>query len=227
MRKINFVTGELYHIMNRGVDKRIIFDNKEDVERFFLCLNELNTSNVTFGIKEIKRNNKFQHSVLEKIKDDDDKLVDFIGYNVLPNHFHFILRQRSEAGISKFLHKIQMAYTKYYNAKNTRSGGLFQGAFRAEHVDSNEYLLHLSAYVNLNHLLHVKFQHSVLETSSSIGQYIGDSNGIIKCDTGIILDQFESKNGYEKFMMDTLEDIRKRKVMLKELENDDINLINS
>jgi len=77
-------------------------------------------------------------------------LVEIIVYCLNPNHYHIILRQVSEGGVSKFMLKLSSGYSSYFNKKNKRSGSLFQGRFKAVHIDSNEYLLYLSAYVNKN-----------------------------------------------------------------------------
>lgn len=80
-------------------------------------------------------------------------MVKFIAYCINPNHYHFILQQVSEKGIEKFMQRLGMGYAKYFNNRRKRSGTLFQGKFKARHIDSNEYLLHVSSYVNLNYKL--------------------------------------------------------------------------
>jgi len=77
-----------------------------------------------------------------------DKLVDVVCYCLNSNHYHMILKQKSNDGIKKFMHKLGTSYTMYFNKKLKRSGSLFQGKFKSIHIDSNEYLLYLSAYVN-------------------------------------------------------------------------------
>ena len=105
MRDISFVEEKFYHIYNRGVDKRAIFIDKNDLDRFFKGIEQFNTLKV---IGEIGRG----HSV-----STDPKLVNVVAYCVNPNHFHFILEQVSGKGIEKFMHKIGMGYAKYFNTK--------------------------------------------------------------------------------------------------------------
>jgi len=81
-------------------------------------------------------------------------LVKIIAYTINPNHYHFILQQSIDNGISTYMHKIGTSYTKYFNLKYNRSGHLFQGKFKASHINSNERLLWLSAYVNGNAEIH-------------------------------------------------------------------------
>jgi len=68
-------------------------------------------------------------------------LVSFIAYSLSPNHYHFILRQEIDNGIVRFMQRLGIAYTMYFNNKNKRSGVLFQGSFKAVEIDSNEDLL--------------------------------------------------------------------------------------
>src|SRR6266481_8166134 len=129
MRELQFVETELYHIFNRGVDKRNIFKSTKDLERFIEGMHNFNT---TDKLGNIDRN----HSESEK-----NKLVDFVAYCLNPNHYHFIVRQRQERGIERFMHKMGMGYAKYFNIRHKRSGSLFQGKFKAVHLETNEQLL--------------------------------------------------------------------------------------
>lgn len=208
MRKVKFVNEEYYHIYNRGVDKRTIFESKEDLDRFFQSMDEFNVIEPIGSIyANTLRKNKFRHSVSK-----DEELVNFICYCLNPNHYHFLLKQLVDKGIEKFMHKLGMGYAKNFNSKYKRSGSLFQGKFKAVHIESNEYLLHLSAYVNLNYKVHNlnKFRHSVSKLyRSSWGEYIKDEKGFCKKD--IILDQFENTAEYEKFAENSLKNIKERK----------------
>src|SRR4051812_33091994 len=133
MRKTDLVTGEHYHIYNRGVDKRSIFEDRQDLERFYQSIKEFNSLEPIGSIFE----NSFEKERNTK------KLVDIVCYCLNHNHFHFILRQRSENGISEFMKRLG-GYTWYFNNRHKRSGALFQGVFKSSHIDSDEYLLHAS-----------------------------------------------------------------------------------
>jgi len=217
MRNLSFSVNEFYHIYNRGVDKRLIFMDKSDLDRFFECMDILNRESSIGSVRDIPR-----HGVSGK---EEPKLVRFVAYCLNPNHFHLILEQIAERGIERFMHKLGMAHSKYINAKYKRSGALFQGSFKAIRIDSNEYLLHVSAYVNLNDQVH-GYRHGV-STKSSWEEYVLDQNVSEFCKKDIILEQFKDKERYKKFAEDTLKDVMERKKLIKELEDDEAGLINT
>jgi len=220
MRKINFAEGEFYHIYNRGVDKRIIFENTKDLERFFLSMKEFNTISPIGSLYEksfIKK--RRLGSLASKFFKNDKNLVNFVAYCLNPNHYHFILEQTTENGIEQFMQRLGTGYTKYFNIKNKRTGSLFQGTFKAVHIDSNEYLLHLSAYVNLNDRVHQlgSSASKLVKSLSSWEEYLGKSETF--CKTDIILKQFKNRKDYEEYAKDTLSSILRRKDELVEIEN--------
>ena len=210
MRKIRFAKGEFYHVYNRGVDKRPIFLDVEDIKRFYQSMEEFNTKNPIGSIFE----NSFAKK--NKLGSGASKLVNFISYCLNPNHYHFILEQVLDNGIEKFLHRLGTGYTKYFNNKQKRSGYLFQGAFKSSHINSNEYLLHVSAYVNLNKRVH-KISDKNLSWSSW-NEYVGKTKNSF-CKKDIITGQFKSSEEYKNFAENSLVDILKRKEAEKEIEN--------
>ncbi|MBI2052724.1 MAG: transposase [Candidatus Ryanbacteria bacterium] len=139
-----------------------------------------------------------------------------------PNHIHMILRQVSNKGIEKFMHRLGTGHTKYFNGQYERSGALFQGTYRAIHIDSNEYLLHLSAYINLNNRVHQLGSLASKLVRSSWDEYFKNGknrkvySGI--CKKSIILGQFSSIKEYKEFADDSLGDILRRKGLYRELE---------
>ena len=205
MRKIPLVEGEYYHIYNRGVDRRSIFQNQADLSRFFESIKEFNRVDPIGSI--------FVHS-FKKNKKNDKKLVEIIAYCLNPNHYHFILRQLVENGISEFMKRLSGGYTQYFNLKRKRDGALFQGKFKSSHIDSDEYLLHASVYVNLNNRFNDK---PAVLSKSSWEEYVGKERDCI-CNTGIVLEKFRNKKEYEELALLSLEDIIKRKEWEKELE---------
>lgn len=230
-RKTPFVEGEFYHIYNRGVDKREIFSDVADLTRFFRSMEEFNTLEPIGSIYEnsfakntqassiFSHSTQFGHRMSKSGGIINLKLVNFICYCLNPNHFHFILEQVYERGIEKFMQRLGNGYTKYFNNKHKRSGVLFQGGFKSIHIDSNEYLLHLSTYVNLNDRVH-QLGHpmsKLVRSRSSFGEYLGKNTENF-CKKDIILDQFDDVVEYKTFAESSLQDIIERKSLKKELE---------
>jgi putative transposase len=209
MRKTKLVEGEIYHVFNRGVDKRIIFSDQKDSERFFLSMQVFNCVEPVGSLHE----ERFRKDKIKK------PLVNFIAYNLLPNHFHFLLEQVAPNGISEFMKRLLGGYTWYYNKKHKRSGSLFQGTFKSSHINSNEYLLHASVYVNLNDRVPLGGLTAKWGKSSWEEYVVGKkTNESICTKKNIVLEQFRSKKEYKKFALSSLEDIRLNKEKCKELE---------
>ncbi len=147
-RKTSFVEGEHYHIYSRGVEKRRIFTNEKDHHRFIALLYIMN-QDVPF-----RMDNFLQHHKLTKIFQEErgKKLVSILGYCLMPNHFHLILYEHKENGISKFMSKLLTAYSMYFNTKYERSGPLFTHPFRSEHINNESQYMYIFSYVHLNPL---------------------------------------------------------------------------
>jgi putative transposase len=141
-RKIVFSSGEYYHLYNRGVEKRELFFEDSDRDRFVRLL-FLANSNRSFVFRLV------QGQPLNEI-DIGAKRVAIGAYVLMPNHFHILVKEVDEGGISDFMEKLQTGYSMYFNKKNERVGPLFQGRFKAQHVADNEYLKYLFAYIHLN-----------------------------------------------------------------------------
>ncbi|MDR3558802.1 MAG: transposase, partial [Candidatus Pacebacteria bacterium] len=141
-------------------------------------------------------------------------LVDIIAYCLNPNHYHFILKQNKDKGIEKFMQKLSTSHTMYFNKKYQRSGALFQGRYKSIHIDSNEYLLYLSCYVNANHFIHG--YNSVEDWPyCSYPDYLGKRNGKL-CGKEMILGQFDNDfSQYEKYLNDNALHFKEKKEMEK------------
>ncbi|MCX6712475.1 MAG: transposase [Candidatus Vogelbacteria bacterium] len=214
MRKVSFCDGEIYHIYNRGVEKRNIFTDQADLKRFIDSVNLFNDIELAGSF--------YEQSLLTKrgkIK-KPEKLVEIICFALNPNHFHFLLKQTKEKGIEKFMHRLGVGYSLYFNKRHKRSGHLFQGVFKSKHVDSNEYLLDLSVYVNLNDKIHrLDSEISQLSLTSWL-QFIEikAKKQPIKICNEIIIEQFKNTKEYKEFAEDKLPDFWENKDLKKELE---------
>ena len=145
IRKVNFVEGEYYHIYNRGNSKQRIFHNDEDYKRFIELL-YISNSNINFNLFDLKRNFHFNVFSVE----NKNRIVALGAYCLMPNHFHLLITQIEEGGITKFMQKLSTAYSMYYNRKYRRTGSLFEGKFKSEHINKERYLKYIFSYIHLN-----------------------------------------------------------------------------
>lgn len=145
-RKFKFLPDEYYHVYNRGTDKRIIFDDINDYERFLILLYLVNNE------KSINLRLQSQTFAKRLHSERGTQIVDICGYVLMPNHFHLLITPIFEDSIPLFMQRLSTAYVMYYNQKNGRKGSLFQGTYKAKHVDGDNYLQHLLAYIHLNPL---------------------------------------------------------------------------
>jgi REP element-mobilizing transposase RayT len=220
MRKTEFVDGEYYHIYNRGVDKRDIFIDDKDYKRFLLSMNLLNNEKAVGSIRDRLKLLKERERIVANRASNPvgtgveslfavKPLVTIVAYCLNPTHYHFILKQNTENGITEFMKKIGSGYTSYFNKKHKRSGSLFQGRFKSVHIDSNEYLLYLTTYVNKNNYIHGYDNENWIYSSEL--DYIGKRNGNL-CDREIILGQFNNDcKKYEEFMKENVLYLKNKK----------------
>lgn len=139
---------EWYHCYNRGVDKRKIFDSKTDYERFLLLMYVCN-SDTPVHISNMK-DHRLETVIADKKLKRGDPLTEVGAYALMPNHFHFVLKEIKSGGIALFMQKILTGYTMYFNKKNERTGALFASTFKSRHVNDDRYLKYLISYVHLN-----------------------------------------------------------------------------
>lgn len=138
------VTNEKYHIYNRGVDKRDVFMDKFDYLRFYQTLHLFNCVEPTQNYRLAKNSHESTKQLLVRIH----------AYSLLKNHFHLIIEQVCDNGISEFMKRIGGGYTNFFNEKYNRSGALFQGKYKKVHIENDNQYNYLFAYVNENHFVH-------------------------------------------------------------------------
>jgi len=136
---------EWYHCYNRGVDKRQIFDNEDDANRFMMLLYLCNSSKpvALYDMHKPELQKAFQ-------EDRDDSLVAIGAFCLMPNHYHLLIKEIIDGGITSFMRKIGTAYTMYFNAKYERVGHLFCGQFRSRHVMNDRYFQKVLQYIHCN-----------------------------------------------------------------------------
>ncbi len=166
-----FYKGGYYHVYSRGSEKRVIFLDRADRDRFLLRLKEYKT----------------------------DHGVSILCYCLMPNHYHFLLRQDTNKPVSKFIHKLNLSYAMYFNKRYERVGPLFQGRFKAKLIEKDEYLVHLSRYIHLNPLELVGLQSLENYPWSSLHCYIERKNDS-PVDTDDILSYFGKGNSFLDYL---------------------------
>jgi REP element-mobilizing transposase RayT len=217
MNRKPFVIGEFYHVFNRGVDKRNIFSDEYDLVRFLESMIVFNSIEPIGSIYEHSFN---KEKLLGSSTPKSERLVNIVAYCLISNHFHLILEQVAEKGISEYMRRLGVGYTNYFNLREERSGCLFQGTFKSRHVTTDEYLLHLSAYVNLNDQVH-QFGNQLGSstpklTRSSWEEYVGEVKLPI-CEKDVILGRFKNAGEYKKYAESALVTMMERKKNEKEL----------
>lgn len=216
-RKLPLVTKELYHILNRGTGSIPIFKVKYDYQKFIQTFCYYQNAAPPVRLSQINRlligeRNK----LLKKPKEQKNFLVEIIAYCLMPNHYHFVLKQLKDGGIFNFIRLFTNSYSRYFNTKYKRKGGLFEGRFKAVRIKTDSQLLHLSRYVHLNlysSFLVKDIKNLLKYPFSSLPEYIGSSKTNI-CNKEIVLGQFSNLKEYKKFVLDqadyqrTLEEIK-------------------
>ncbi len=210
IRKITIVSNEYYHIYNRGNSKQKIFHDKYDYDYFIKMLFIANGEE------------KFKLSFLDGDVYDEDRgnqIVIIEAYVLMPNHFHILITQKEEKGISNFMHKVLSGYSHYYNKKYERTGTLFEGKFKAEHAANNRYLKYLFSYIHLNpvKLIDSEWKEKGIKDKQQVLDYLKDYKfssyqdylGVIRRENrilgrGILSDSFSIKNEFQKEIFDWL-----------------------
>lgn len=150
MQRPEFITEQIYHVYNRGVEKRTTFTNQKDYMRFAHDIFEFNDEapalNTAYHLQNLSKSDFGKKRKPRKL------LVEVLCFCLMPNHYHFLLLQKVDGGITEFMRKIGTGYTNYFNTKYERVGPLFQGKFKAVRIEKQRHLLYLPHYIHLNPL---------------------------------------------------------------------------
>lgn len=233
--KPQFENNEIYHIYNRGVEKRNVFTETRDYFRFINSLSEFNDinpalpSNVRYAIRNPSKitSQNLQALCLEvqplNIGPVPQPLIEILAFCLMPNHYHLLAKQLVNNGVVKFMHKLGTGYTVYFNQKNERVGSLFQGRFKAVLIEREEHLNYLPLYIHLNplDLTNYKWREGKLRSPkealdfladykwSSYNDYInnrGNFSSVIKKD--LLLDVFGGKENIKKSTLEFINSLK-------------------
>lgn len=142
MRLFPFVSGQYYHIYNRGVDKRTVFLRYGHYRRF--------TTTIDTILKTGSATQRPYYNQSLALKSALKSKACIVAYCLMPNHYHFLLKQITDGGITEFMHKLDTSYTKYINLNLHRTGRLFENTFKAKHIENDAMFLHVTRYIHLN-----------------------------------------------------------------------------
>jgi len=203
MRKTQFVPEEIYHLCGRGNEKQKLFLDARDYARFlFLILyfqGNVSINHISGYVSFFVKRRAFDIS--KKLKDKllAKRTVELVAFAIMPNHFHIIVEESEENGISEYMQRVLTAYAKYFNTKYKKSGHVFQGPFRAVHIEDNEQLMYTSAYVHRNPREIKGWKHKEhTYLWSSYQDYLGENRWGEFLKPDIILEQYGNTNEYKK-----------------------------
>ncbi len=233
MKNPQFINNKIYHVFNRGVEKREVFLDTQDYARFIHSLFEFNDKALTINTHRSFNPNDPMFGVrLPTLEKEPRKLlVEILIFTLMPNHFHLLLKQLVEGGISKFMQKIGTGYTNYFNKKYERVGSLFQGKFKAVDIIENAHFIHIPHYIHTNSLdikdvrsqtPNIEEQMKFLEDYkwSSFQDYIGKKNFPSVTQREFLLDFWGGSEKYKKETKEWLKDWKDNSRKIKEITLD-------
>lgn len=206
-RKVVLAPEQIYHIFNRGVAALPIFLNLKSYVRFLDLVGYYRFANTPFSFSQLMSLPKEEkEKILAGLRKENAIHVEILAYCLMPNHFHFLLKQVTDKGISAFMTNLQNSYVKYFNIKNERAGPLFQSMFKAVIIETDEQLLHVSRYIHLNPSTAYVIEPENLEDYkwSSLNSYLDKNfnSADYFVNPKIVLSFFKRREDYEKFVLD-------------------------
>jgi putative transposase len=197
-----------YHIYNRSISNHDLFQKPNHYHRF-----ERTASYYLLAIPPtsfsfyIRLGNQTQQEIQTKLI-NMPRICTLISFVLMPNHYHFIVRQEQDGGISNFIRKLSNSYTRYYNTANKRKGPLFQGPFKAKLIATDEQLIHLSRYIHLNPVVAgLTSKHQVFDYPySSLSQFLNNiPSSLLTINPSPVLSHFNSATDYHSFVSEQID----------------------
>jgi putative transposase len=170
-----YVKNGYYHIYNRGVEKRKIFLDKQDYAVFISYLKQYllpkDEKALNEKLSDPKTSSKERDKALKLLRMNNfAKEVALLAYCLMPNHFHFFIKQNRPESIDRFMQSLATRYTTYFNKKYKRVGSLYQGVYKAVLITSDEQFLHLSRYIHQQSLV-MRLQGETLQEQQPCSYY--------------------------------------------------------
>ncbi len=234
----NYSDEPIYHVLNRGVDKRKIFLDDKDYLRFIHDLFEFNdkepANNVQYNLDKNKSpSSQYNDFVSRYIERRPRKcIVDILAFCLMPNHYHILIRPHSKEALTLFMRKLNIGYAKYFNRRYKRSGALFQGRFKSVLVLEESHFIHLPYYIHLNplDLISPEWREGRLKNKekaldflkqyrwSSHLDYCGKKNFPSVTQREFLLEFFEGTKNYEKAITSWIKELDKDSIKGATLE---------
>ena len=174
-KRPTYLPGHYYHIYNRGAHRISIFREKE---------------NYIFALRKMKA---YCRSLA----------LTLIAYCLMPNHYHYLIRQDGEHHAGLLPQRVFNSYTKAYNKRYGHSGTLFEGNYKATPVQDETHLLHLCRYIHANPVKHGLVADLAEWPYSNYLEWIGERDGTL-IDRDFVQDHFASPQSYQEFVFDYL-----------------------
>lgn len=209
-RKIVLANNEIYHVVNRSIAQIPIFKGIRDYQRTLEVIDFYRYIKPSLSFSHYKRLPKKEKQIFYENLKKKKHLVGILAFCLMPNHSHFLLRQRQDNGISTFMRNFQNSYARYFNTKYKRAGAVFQAMFKAVRIETDEQLMHVSRYIHLNPVSAYLIEINELKNYpwSSYPIYLGKSKShFINLDS--ILFHFKTRSTFEKFVFDQADYQRK------------------
>jgi len=220
----------IYHVYNRGVEKRNIFEDETDKWRFLQSLYLFNDSLDSHReLNEFRDKNKVfnMKTLREKLPSaETEPLVKIMADCLMPNHYHLLLEEIKEDGVSRFMQKLGTGYTSYFNKKHNRVGSLFQGSYKYVRVEKERHLKYLLVYINVLNpveLTEANYKEEGIENIEGVmkfaanyewsthKEYLGTRHSFV-IDKGILENAFASPEEYEDFVKMVLSSEKYKKI---------------
>jgi putative transposase len=148
IRKEIFKSNTIYHLCNKSIAGFKIFKNKENCIRFLKVLYYYNTNNYITRFSYANKKGDLNNSQL--IYPKKDSKIKFISYCIMPDHYHILIKILKNNCLSRYINTVEGSFTRYLNIKLHRKGPLWQSAFKAIRVKTQEQLIHVTRYIHLN-----------------------------------------------------------------------------
>lgn len=203
-RVVPLINGQYYHVFNRSINGNPIFTNKRILKRALETIKyykyQINPIRLSYYLRwsDAKKLN-----LIKDLKKKNKLNITNIAYCFMPNHFHLLLKQESDKGISKFMSNFQNSITRYLNTISNKKGHIFQAQFKAVLIESNEQLLHVTRYIHLN-----PFSSFLIKSIDQLSQYPWTSlneyleNKSNFCEVNLVLSNFKNSKKYWEFIED-------------------------